>query len=84
MQFFENAIFALVVLFFLCFLVFFYLCYAWSAMYKRKERLIIGTVVSSLVAFRILATGFFILSVVYFLLPILENYLPIINRIIPR
>jgi len=82
MQFFENVISALFVFVFLFFLVFFYLCYAWSAMYKRKERLTIGAVVSSLVSFKILATGFFVLSLAYILIPILANYIPILGRFI--
>ena len=84
MQIFENAIFALIGFVFLFFLVFFCLCYAWSAMYKRKQRLTIGLVVSSLVSFRILATGFFVLALIYTLIPILLNYIPVLSNIFSR
>jgi ABC-type multidrug transport system permease subunit len=82
MQFFESAIFALIVFIPFFFLVFFYLCFAWSAMYKRKERLTIATVLSFSYSFKILAIGFFVLFLASLLLPILVNYIPILRKII--
>jgi len=83
MQFFENAIFALVVFISLFFLVFFYLCYAWSAIYKRKERLKIGIIVATLTSFKILAIGLVILFLASLILPILVNYIPALRNFFP-
>jgi hypothetical protein len=83
MAFFEIAIFALVGFISFFFLVFFYFCYNWSAIYKRKERLTIATTLSLLYGFKILAIGVFVLFLIYLLIPFISNYLPILRKIIP-
>jgi len=83
MQFFENAIFALIVFLSLFFLIFFCLCYAWSAMYKRKERLKIGIIVTTLTSFKILAIGLVILFLASLILPVLVNYIPALRIFLP-
>jgi hypothetical protein len=80
MQFFENAIFALILFIPLFFLVFFYLCYNWSAMHKKKERFIIAAILSFTYGFKILAIGFFILFLVSLILPFLANYIPALRN----
>ena len=83
MQFFENAIFALIVFLSLFFLVFFYLCYAWSVMHEREERLKIGIILTTLTCFKILTIGLVILFLASLILPILVNHMPALRNFFP-
>jgi len=75
MLIFDLGIKLLILAIIIFFLVFSYLCYQWSAMHERRERIIIAVVVPLLYSFVIFFIGFIVIGLVSLALKYLPTFL---------